>query len=163
MSFDCLIMWEKKSTILEWFTFAVFLSGDLGGYHIKRVCLMQYYRPHLFTGIHLKSYEIESLKDIHFLFEMDSIFNVRGMNIKSSLVTKLAKSPMRLFFFAWLKKISGKKPHPPGAFPEVPLYTHCTSYCRAYVKNYDFYQKLIILIRKLISGGIHRYKRQPHL
>ena len=54
---------------------------------------------------------------------MDNVLKVPGFRENPSLVYKLAKSPRGGFFFsARLKKIRGKKPHPPGAFPEIPLY-----------------------------------------
>ena len=40
--------------------------------------------------------------------------------LKRMLLRKLAKSPMGwVFFLLASPQISGKKPHPPGAFPEV--------------------------------------------
>ena len=40
------------------------------------------------------------------------------------LSQKTCKKPqgVGLFFLLGLNKIGGKKPHPPGAFPEIPLY-----------------------------------------
>ena len=61
------------------------------------------------------------------LFEDVGVLHARSFHKKSSLDNKLAKSPMGVgfFFFAWLKKISGKKPHPPWHFSrDTPVGIH---------------------------------------
>ena len=91
-------MGEKKSTILMWYTVTVFLSGDLGGYRIEKVCLIEYQTYLQDNTSHVRW--DRGLKDIHSLFEVDVVFKVPGMNKNPHyLGNKLAKSPRGVGIF----------------------------------------------------------------